>query len=88
MNKIDKLDKELGRPGGRPAGGRTKIGEWESQKRGEENSQIVQAVRSLKLTPAELMAFLNDPKNSLAASGHNGPKPEAPEKEDTAHEEN
>ena len=36
----------------------------------------------------ELMAFLNDPKNSLAASGHNGPKPEAPEKEDTAHEEN
>ena len=41
-----------------------------------------------ELTPAELMAFLNDPKNSLAASGHNGPKPEAPEKEDTAHEEN
>lgn len=34
------------------------------------------------------MAFLNDPKNSLAASDHNGPKLEAPEKEDTAHEEN
>ena len=66
----------------------TKIRELEKQKQEEENSQIVQAVRSLKLTPAELMAFLNDPKNSLAASGHNGPKPEAPEKEDTAHEEN
>ena len=35
-----------------------------------------------------LMAFLNDPKNSLTASGHTDPKPEAPEKEDTAHEEN
>jgi hypothetical protein len=34
------------------------------------------------------MAFLNDPKNSLTASGHTDPKPEAPEKEDTAHEEN
>ena len=43
---------------------------------------------TLKLTPAQLMAFLNDPKNSLTASGHTDPKPEAPEKEDTAHEEN
>ena len=34
------------------------------------------------------MAFLNAPKNSLTASGHTDPKPEAPEKEDTAHEEN
>ena len=29
-------------------------------------------VRSLKLTPAELMAFLNDPKNAFSASGHLG----------------
>lgn len=60
----------------------------QKQKQEEENSQIVQAVRSLKLTPAQLMAFLNAPKNSLTASGHTDPKPEAPEKEDTAHEEN
>ena len=52
------------------------------------SSQIVQAVRSLKLTPAQLMAFLNDPKNSLTASGHTDPRPEEPGKEDTAHEEN
>ena len=64
-----------------------KIRELEKQKQEEENSQIVQAVRSLKLTPAQLMAFLNDPKNSLTASGHTDPKPEAPGKEDTAHEE-
>ena len=36
----------------------------------------------------DLASFLNDPKNSLTASGHTDPKPEAPEKEDTAHEEN
>ena len=65
-----------------------KIRELEKQKQEEENSQIVQAVRSLKLTPAQLMAFLNDPKNSLITSGHTDPKPKAPEKEDTAHEEN
>lgn len=65
-----------------------KIRELEKQKQEEENSQIVQAVRSLKLTPAQLMAFLNDPKNSLTTSDHTDPKPEAPEKEDTAHEEN
>ena len=95
MNKIDKLDKELEKAREKAAEWQAKIRELEKQKQEEENSQIVQAVRSLKLTPAslkltpaELMAFLNDPKNSLAASGHNGPKPEAPEKEDTAHEEN
>ena len=87
MNKIDKLDKELEKAREKAAEWQAKIRELEKQKQEEENSQIVQAVRSLKLTPAELMAFLNDPKNSLAASGHNGPKPEAPEKEDTAHEE-
>ena len=73
MNKIDKLDKELEKAREKAAEWQAKIRELEKQKQEEENSQIVQAVRSLKLTPAELMAFLNDPKNSLAASGHNGP---------------
>lgn len=88
MNKIDKLDKELEKAREKAAEWQAKIRELEKQKQEEENSQIVQAVRSLKLTPAQLMAFLNDPKNSLTASGHTDPKPEAPEKEDTAHEEN
>ena len=87
MNKIDKLDKELEKAREKAAEWQAKIRELEKQKQEEENSQIVQAVRSLKLTPAQLMAFLNDPKNSLTASGHTDPKPEAPEKEDTAHEE-
>jgi hypothetical protein len=88
MNKIDKLDKELEKAREKAAEWQAKIRELEKQKQEEENSQIVQAVRSLKLTPTQLMAFLNDPKNSLTASGHTDPKPEAPGKEDTAHEEN
>lgn len=76
MNKIDKLDKELEKAREKAAEWQAKIRELEKQKQEEENSQIVQAVRSLKLTPAQLMAFLNDPKNSLTASGHTDPKPE------------
>ena len=48
----------------------------------------MQAVRSMKLTPAELLAFLNNPKDPPAASGQTGPKSaDGKEKEDEAHEE-
>ena len=45
---------------------------------------IVQAVRSLKLTPAELLAFLDKP--NITTSGQVGPKPDT-KKEDNDHEE-
>lgn len=54
MNKIDKLDKELEKAREKAAEWQAKIRELEKQKQEEENSQIVQAVRSLKLTPAQL----------------------------------
>ena len=42
----------------------------------------------MKLTPAELLAFFNDPKDTPAASGQSGPKStDRKEKEDEAHEE-
>ena len=88
MNRLEKIEKDLEKAREKAAECQAKVRELEKQKQEEENSQIVQAVRSLKLTPAQLMAFLNDPKNSLTASGHTDPKPKAPEKEDTAHEEN
>lgn len=88
MNRLEKIEKDLEKAREKAAECHAKVRELEKQKQEEENSQIVQAVRSLKLTPAQLMAFLNDPKNSLTASGHTDPKPKAPEKEDTAHEEN
>ena len=74
MNKIDKIEKELEKAREKAAEWQAKIRDLEKQKQEEENSQIVQAVRSLKLTPAELMAFLNDPKNAFSASGQSGPK--------------
>lgn len=86
MNKIDKLDRELEKAREKAAEWQAKIRDLEKQKQEEENSQIVQAVRSLKLTPAELMAFLSDPKNTLSTSGQNDPKPE--KKEEIAYEEN
>lgn len=86
MNKIDKIDRELEKAREKAAEWQAKIRDLEKQKQEEENSQIVQAVRSLRLTPAELMAFLNDPKNTLSTSGQNDPKPE--KKEEIAHEEN
>ena len=88
MNRIDKIEKELEKAREKAAEWQAKIRELEKQKQEEENSQIVQAVRSLKLTPAELMAFLSDPKHAFAASGQGGPKSEAPGKEENAHEEN
>ena len=51
MNKIDKLDKELEKAREKAAEWQAKIRELEKQKQEEENSQIVQAVRSLKLSP-------------------------------------
>ena len=88
MNKIDKIEKELEKAREKAAEWQAKIRELEKQKQEEENSQIVQAVRSLKLTPAELMAFLSDPKHAITASGQSGPKSETPGKEENAHEEN
>ena len=74
MNKIDKLDKELEKAREKAAEWQAKIRELEKQKQEEENSQIVQAVRSLKLTPAELMAFLNDPKKQPCRFGPQWPE--------------
>lgn len=88
MNKIDKIEKELEKAREKAAEWQAKIRDLEKQKQEEENSQIVQAVRSLKLTPAELMAFLSDPKNAFSTSGQGDPKPEDTGKEENAHEEN
>ena len=88
MNDMDKIEKELEKAREKAAEWQAKIRELEKQKQEEENSQIVQAVRSLKLTPAELMAFLSDPKHAFTASGQSGPKSETPGKEENAHEEN
>ncbi len=57
MTKLEKIDKELSKAREKAAEWQTKIRDLEKQRQEEENSMIVQAVRSLKLTPAELAEF-------------------------------
>ncbi len=82
MSKLDKINKELEKAREKAAEWQAKVRDLEKQKQEEENSMIVQAVRSLKLTPAELAAFLDSP--AVTASGQAGPKSQ--QKEDNAHE--
>ena len=88
MNRLEKIEKDLEKAREKAAECQAKVRELEKQKQEEENSQIVQAVRSMKLTPAELLAFLNNPKDTPAASGQTGPKTaDGQEKAVQAHEE-
>ena len=84
MNKIDKLDKELKKAREKAAEWQAKVRDLEKQKQEEENVMIVQAVRSLKLTPAELLSFLDNP--NVSTPGQLVPKP-GTRKEDSEHEE-
>ena len=74
MTKLEKIDKELVKAREKAAEWQAKVRDLEKQRQEEENSMIVQAVRSLKLTPAELAAFFSNP--AITASGQLGPKPE------------
>ena len=88
MNRLEKIEKDLEKAREKAAECQNKVRELEKQKQEEENSQIVQAVRSMKLTPAGLLAFLNNPMDTPAASGLSGPKSaDIKEKEDEANEE-
>ena len=84
MTKLEKIGKELSKAREKAAEWQTKIRDLEKQRQEEENSMIVQAVRSLKLTPAELAEFFSNP--GITASGQLGPKSDEA-KEDTKHEE-
>lgn len=84
MTKFEKIEKELIKAREKAAEWQARIRDLEKQKQEEENSMIVQAVRSLKLTPAELLAFLDNP--NISTSNQVGPKSDTA-KEDTEHEE-
>lgn len=88
MNRIEKIDKELEKARDKAAEWAGKVRELEKQRQEEENSQIVQAVRSMKLTPEALAVFLSNPANLSVPSGQVGPKStDTDEKEDEPDEE-
>ena len=62
MDKIPKIDKEIAKTKAQIAGAQKKLKELEQQKTQEENLQIVQAVRAIKMTPDELRRFLQKQK--------------------------
>lgn len=74
MTKLEKIDKELDKAREKAAEWQAKVRDLEKQRQEEENSMIVQAVRSLKLTPSELAAFFSNP--TITTSGQVGPKPD------------
>ena len=52
MSRLEKIEKELLKAREKAAEWQAKVRDLEKQKQEEENVMIVQAVRSLKLTPA------------------------------------
>ena len=83
MNKIERIDKEIAKTREKITEYQNKLRGLEAQKTEAENLEIVQLVRSMRLTPAELNAMLKD-------GGIPGMEP-APDynegQEDTKHEE-
>ena len=70
-SKIDKVCAEIEKVKAKISEQQSRLRELERQKTELENTEIVELVRSLNLTPAALADFL---KKSPAASGQVGPK--------------
>ena len=68
MNRLEKIEKELLKAREKAAEWQARVRDLEKQKQEEENVMIVQAVRSLKLTPAELLSFLDKAHTKTASS--------------------
>lgn len=78
--KIERIDQELEKARAKAAEWQAKVRELEKLRQEEENTQIVQMVRALNMTPSQLADFLKNQKAAPAASIH--------EKEVTVHDEN
>ena len=59
MNKIERIDKEIAKTREKITEYQNRLRGLEAQKTEAENLQIVQLVRSMRLTPAELNAMLS-----------------------------
>lgn len=77
--KIERIDQELEKARAKAAEWQAKVRELEKLRQEEENTQIVQMVRALNMTPSQLADFLNNQKAAPAASIR--------EKEVTTHDE-
>ena len=70
MSKIDRINKEIQKTREKITEYQNKLRGLEAQKTEAENLEIVQLVRSMRLTPAELTALLSgEPIPGIAAAG-------------------
>lgn len=84
MNKIDRIEQEMQKVREKITEQQNRLKQLEAQKTEAENLQIVQLVRSLRVTPEELTAMLSGggiPGVTAAPAQRNT------KKEDTDHEE-
>jgi len=81
-NKIERIDQEIAKTREKIAEQQEKLKDLETQKTEAENLEIVQMVRALRMTPAQLNAMLSGGMVPGRAAG-----PADPEQEEMTHEE-
>lgn len=75
--KLDRIEQEILKAREKMAAFQSQLKELENQKEEAENLQVIQLVRSYKLTHAELMAFLHS-KQPAPIAAPAAPKPFSP----------
>ena len=68
MNKIERIDREIQKTREKITEYQNKLKGLEAQKTEVENLQIVQMVRALRMTPAELSTFLQGKPDNAATT--------------------
>ena len=81
-NKIERIDQEIAKTREKIAEQQEKLKDLEAQKTEAENLEIVQMVRALRMTPAQLSAMLSSGMVPGRAAG-----PADSEQEEMTHEE-
>ena len=81
-NKIERIDQEIAKTREKIAEQQEKLKDLEAQKTEAENLEIVQMVRTLRMTPAQLSAMLSGGMVPGRAAG-----PADSEQEEMTHEE-
>ena len=81
-NKIERIDQEIAKTREKIAEQQEKLKDLEAQKTDAENLEIVQMVRALRMTPAQLSAMLSGGMVPGRAAG-----PADSEQEEMTHEE-
>jgi DNA-binding transcriptional regulator GbsR (MarR family) len=84
MNKIERIDREIQKTREKITELQNKLKELNAQKTEAENLEIVQLVRSMRMTPQELNAMLKDGGIPGMAAADTA---DYEEQEDTEHEE-